>query len=126
MDKKDGLKRISCVNKELLFGEKKNTVEAKAWLGKHYSDSAPGKSTVEMWFAKFKWGEMSIENSKKFYKIFLNDRKVKLIEIAKTLNISKERVGHIVHAYLDMLKLCAKWVQRMLTINQKQQRVDES
>jgi hypothetical protein len=32
----------------------------------------------------------------------LNDRKVKLIEIAATLQISKERVGHIVHEYLDM------------------------
>jgi hypothetical protein len=25
----------------------KNTVEAKAWLDKHYLDSAPAKSTVE-------------------------------------------------------------------------------
>jgi hypothetical protein len=31
----------------LIFGEK-NTVKAKAWLDKHYSDSAPVKSTVEM------------------------------------------------------------------------------
>jgi hypothetical protein len=30
----------------LLFGEK-NTVEAKVWLDKHYSDSAPGKSIIE-------------------------------------------------------------------------------
>ena len=36
------------------FLAEKNTVEAKAWLDKHYSDSAPGKSTVEKWFAKFK------------------------------------------------------------------------
>jgi hypothetical protein len=41
----------------LLFGEK-NTFEAKAWLDKHYLDSAPVKSTVEKWFAKFKRGEM--------------------------------------------------------------------
>jgi hypothetical protein len=34
----------------LLFGEQKNTVEAKASLDKHYSDSAPEKSTVEKWF----------------------------------------------------------------------------
>jgi hypothetical protein len=44
----------------LLFGEK-NTVEAKAWLDKHYLDSAPVKSTVEKWFAKCKRGKMSIE-----------------------------------------------------------------
>ena len=81
----------------MLFGEKKNTVEAKAWLDNHYSDSAPGKSAVEKWFAKFKPGEMSIEedarsgrpkeaatdeNIKKVHTIILNDRKVKLIEIA--------------------------------------------
>jgi hypothetical protein len=39
----------------------KNTVEAKAWLDKHYLDSAPAKSTVEKWFAKLKLGEMCIE-----------------------------------------------------------------
>jgi hypothetical protein len=43
------------------FLAKKNTVVAKAWLDKHYSDSAPVKSTVEKWFAKFKLGEMGIE-----------------------------------------------------------------
>jgi hypothetical protein len=51
-----------------------------------------------------------------------NGRKVKLIEIAETLKTSKKRVGLIVHEYLDMRKLCAKWVPRVLTIDQKQQR----
>jgi hypothetical protein len=39
--------------------------------------------------------------------------------------MSKIRVGHIVHEYLDMQKLCAKWVPRVLTMNQNQQRVDD-
>lgn len=119
----------------------KTTVEAKVWLDKHYSDSAPGKSTIEKWFGKFKRGEMSIEddprsgrpkeavtdeNIKKIHKMILDNRKVKLMEIAETLKISKERVGHIVHQYLDMRKLCAKWVPRVLTIDQKQQRVVDS
>jgi hypothetical protein len=55
----------------------------------------------------------------------LNDRKVKLIEIAETLKIAKKRVEHIVHEYLDMRKVCAKWLPRMLTIDQNQQRVDD-
>jgi hypothetical protein len=50
-----------CVNKALLFGEK-NTVESKVWLDKHYSDSASAKSTIKNWFAKFKRGEISIED----------------------------------------------------------------
>jgi hypothetical protein len=60
------------------------------------------------------------EKIKKDHKIILNDRKVKLIEIAETLKISKERVGLIVHEYLGMRKLCAKYVPRVLTIEQKQ------
>jgi hypothetical protein len=56
----------------------------------------------------------------------LNDRKIKLIEIAETLKISKKRVAHILHEYLDMQKLCAKWVLHVLTIDQYQQRVDNS
>jgi hypothetical protein len=124
----------------LLFGGK-NTVEAKTWLDKLYLDFAPAKSTVEKGFAKFKRGEMCIEgdsrsgrpkeavsdeNIKKFHKIILNYRKVKLIEIAETVKISKERVGHIVHEFLDMQKLCAKCVPRVLTIDQNQQRVNDS
>jgi hypothetical protein len=50
---------------------------------------------------------------------------VKLIEIVETLKISKERVGHIVHEYLDVRKLCAKLMPRVLTIDQNQQRVDD-
>ncbi|GFV58096.1 putative mariner transposase [Trichonephila clavipes] len=112
-----------------------------AWLDKHYSDFAPGKSTVEKWFAKFKRGEMSTENDArsghpkeavtdenitKVHKIIFGNHKVKLVEIAKTLKISKECVGHIVNEYLDMRKLCSKWVPRELTIDQKQQRIDDS
>ena len=58
--------------------------------------------------------------------MILNDRKMELIEIAEALKTSKERVGHIIHQYLDMRKLCAKWVPRELTFDQKQQRVDDS
>jgi hypothetical protein len=50
------------------------------------------------------------ENIKKVHKIILNDHKVKLIEIAETLKIRK---------------LCAKWVPRVLTIDQNQQHVDD-
>jgi hypothetical protein len=90
-------------------------------------DSAPAKSTVEKWFAKFKRGEMCIQddarsgrpkqavsdkNIKKVHKIILNDRKVKFIEIAGTPKISKKHVEHIGHEYLDMQKLCAKLLQR--------------
>jgi hypothetical protein len=136
MDKKE-----FCVLLKHCFLPKKNTVETKVWLEKHYLDSASAKSTVEKWFAKLKRGKMCIEgdarsgrskesvsydNIKKVHKINLNDRKVKLIEIAETVKISKKCIEHIVHEYLDMLKLFAKWLPHLLTIDQNQQRVDDS
>ena len=74
------------------FLAKKNSVEAKAWLDKHYSDSAPGKSTIEKWFEKFKRLEMTTEDDAcngrpKVHKIILNNRKVKLIEVSETIDI---------------------------------------
>jgi hypothetical protein len=69
---------------------------------------------------------VSDENIKKVHKIILNGHKVNLIEIAETLKISKKRVRHIVHEYLDMLKLFAKWLLRLLTIDQNPQRIDDS
>jgi histone-lysine N-methyltransferase SETMAR len=49
----------------------------------------------------------------------LDDRRMKVCEIAKTIGISKERVGYILHDELDMKKLCARWVPRLLTADQK-------
>ncbi|KAF7269040.1 hypothetical protein GWI33_017892 [Rhynchophorus ferrugineus] len=40
--------------------------------------------------------------------------------------ISSERVHRIIHEYLGIRKLCAKWVQHAFTFNQKQRRVDDS
>ena len=101
----------------------KNTIEAKSWLDEYYPDTAPGRSTVIDWYAKFKRGEMSTddaersgrpkevvtdENIEKVRKIILKNRKVKLSEIADTLKISTERVGHIVHEHLGMKKVRQK------------------
>jgi hypothetical protein len=62
---------------------------------------------------------VSDENLKKVHKIILNGNKVNLIEIAGTLKVSKKCIEHIVHEYLDMQKLFAKWLPRLLTIDQK-------
>jgi len=39
--------------------------------------------------------------------MILDDRRMKVREIAETIGISKERVGYILHDKLDMEKLCA-------------------
>ena len=47
-------------------------------------------------------------------------------DIAEDLKISEGRVLAILHEHLSMRKLCSKWVQRLLRVDQKQQRVDDS
>ena len=63
------------------------------------------------------------ENTKKLHKLVLADRKLKLREIAQELKISKVSVFPILHEHLS---LSSKWVPRLLTVNQKPQRVDDS
>jgi len=53
----------------------------------------------------------------------LDDRLMKVREIAETIGISKERVGYILHEELDMKKLCARWVSCLLTAHQKRTRM---
>jgi hypothetical protein len=110
------------------FLAKKYTVEAKTF-DKHYSDllqeNQPLRSGL-LDLNEVNWASKTMravdaaeaeaftnENIKKVHKIFFYDRKVKLIVIAETLKISKERVDHIVHQDLEMRKLCAKWMPRV-------------
>lgn len=120
------------------FLMEKNTVQTKAWLDKCYNTSAPPNSTIKYWFAEFRRDRTSTtdaprsgrpneavtpENIKKVTDLVMNDRKMKLSEIANIIGISKERVGHIMHEHLHMRKLCARWVPRFLTIDQKAKRI---
>jgi hypothetical protein len=56
----------------------------------------------------------------------LDDRRMKVREIAETIGISKERVGYILHEELDMKKLCARRVPRLFTAYQKRTRMNIS
>jgi DNA-binding Xre family transcriptional regulator len=53
----------------------------------------------------------------------LDDRRMKVREIAETIGISKELVGCIFHEELDMKKLCARCVPSLLTADQKRTRM---
>ena len=53
----------------------------------------------------------------------LDDRRMKVREIAETTGMSKERVGYILHEKLDMKKLCARWAPRLLTADEQRTRM---
>lgn len=100
--------------------------------------SAPSKTTVYDWYNEFKRGRTSTsdeqrpgrpievttpENIQKIHRMVLNDRKLKLSEVAEAVGLSKERVGNILHEHLGMKKLNARWVPRVLSMEQKENRL---
>ncbi|XP_040582973.1 uncharacterized protein [Lepeophtheirus salmonis] len=119
----------------------KNIVQVQAWLEKYYPESAPSKTTIKRWLADFKRGctdtddaqrpsrsneAVIVENIENTLKIIMGNRQVKLQEIAGILKLSKVSIYIIIHGHLCIKKLFSKWVLRLLTTEQKQQRQDNS
>ncbi|XP_014467559.1 PREDICTED: histone-lysine N-methyltransferase SETMAR-like, partial [Dinoponera quadriceps] len=103
--------------------------------------SAPSFTTVKYWVAEFKGGRTSCQDKhrsgrpnevttpemvKKIHKAVLDDRRLKVRELADIAGISKSAVHCILSENLDMRELCARWVQPLLTLEQKQCREDVS
>jgi len=101
---------------------------------KVYGDSSPSFSTIKKWAAEYKRGRTSLEDDpckghpksattpqiiEQVHDMVLDDWRMKVHVIAETIGISKGRVGYILHEELDIKKLCARWVPRLLTADQK-------
>ncbi|XP_012561940.1 protein GVQW3-like [Hydra vulgaris] len=110
-------------------------------FNKTLGSSAPSKTTVNDWYNEFKRGRSStsdVERSgrpkevateemiEKIHDILIENRKIKVREIANRVNISYERVFNIFHKHLEIKKLAARWVPRVLTVDQKRNRVTTS
>ena len=96
---------------------------------------------VQEWFTEFRCDRTSTETIpspgrpneitttemiNKIHDIVLNDPKVKVGEISEIVSILTERMVNILHTHLWMKKLYARWVPRLLTIDQKPIRVTTS
>ncbi|GFX30089.1 histone-lysine N-methyltransferase SETMAR [Trichonephila clavipes] len=113
--------------------------QIKDELDSLYGDSAPSFTTVIFWAAEFKRGRKSFggdersgrsniattnENVAKVHQMVLDDHRIKVREIAEVMNMSKERVCHILNQHLGMRKLSALWMPRLLTLDQKHVRMN--
>ena len=112
--------------------------EIKAELDAVHGTSAPVLATIYNWVNEFKRGRTSTEDEQrsgrpvevstpemidKIHDMVLNDRRVKLREIVEATGVSKGTVISILHEKLDMKKLSARWVPRLLTAENKRNRV---
>ena len=118
-----------------MLSDGKNTVQAKQYLDKYYSDFALLETMVKRWYADFKCiytdtndaehsghpnSAVVLENTKELHKLVLANRKLKLHEIVEELKILEDSIVSILHENLSMRKLCSKWMLCLLTVNQKQ------
>jgi transposase len=84
-------------------------------------DSSASFSTIKKWAANFKHDRISLEYDpleglpksattpeiiEQAHDMVLDDRRMKVREIAETIGISKEHVGHTLHEELNMKKPC--------------------
>lgn len=117
-----------------LFLKGNTPTKIKHELDAVYGDSAPSFTTVKFWAAEFKRGRTSLgdderlgrpqtattdDNIAQVHQMVLENRRIKVTEIAEAMSISKERVCHILIEHLGMRKLTARWVLRLLTLDQK-------
>ncbi|XP_044753550.1 histone-lysine N-methyltransferase SETMAR-like [Coccinella septempunctata] len=115
--------------------------EIKDRLVADYEDHAPSMTTIRYWFNEFKRGRTSVFDEGrsgrpkevttedmviKIHDIVLADRRVKIKKIAEMVDMPYERVHNILHQHLKMKKLSTRWVPRLLTVDQKRNRVTTS
>lgn len=70
--------------------------------------------------------EMETQENMKVHYIVLANHKVKLHDMSDTLEISKQRVGFILHEHLSGRQLSLKWGPYLLMLDQSQQCGDYS
>lgn len=116
----------------LFAGE--SVTEIKAKLASVLSTNSRSFKKVFYWIAEFERGRTiceyihrigdpngvtTEEMFEKVRKIIVTDRRLKIEKIAEMIAISTEGLHNIIHKYLDISKLCARWMPRLLTAGPK-------
>jgi len=98
-------------------------------------------ATDNNWLDQFKRGDFSTcdaprpgrpktvttpEMIDQIHELILEGSRISAKSIVEQQDISRERVGSIIHENLDMRKLSAKWVPKCLNADQKRQRCHSS
>ena len=103
-----------------------------------YGEDSPSYDVVKHWHRQFKCGRTSVETAaipgrpqsaidedtiRQVEAAILEDRRITVRQLAQDVKISVGSVEKIIHDHLHIRKLSARWIPRLLTPFQKQERV---
>ncbi|GFS88083.1 protein GVQW3 [Trichonephila clavipes] len=116
------------------FKLEKNATETYNLLKEVYGSEFLSRAQVFEWFKRFKDGRQDVEddsrpgrlstsktdeNVERFASLIRSDRLLSIRAIAETVKIDKECVRQVLHDNLNMQKVCAKMVPKILTFEQQ-------
>uniref|UniRef100_A0A8C4X9K6 Protein GVQW3-like n=1 Tax=Erpetoichthys calabaricus TaxID=27687 RepID=A0A8C4X9K6_ERPCA len=116
----------------------KSASETLAALQQVYSANALKKTAVYDWFSQFKNGQETLENNprsgrpptsrneemiKQVRRLVRADRKITIAELEQEVGISRGSIHAILTENLEMRRVCAKFVLRLLTTDQMEFRM---
>lgn len=120
------------------FKSGKTAAECHQMMQKAYGDDCMSRSSVFLWFGKFRAGRESIEdddrtgrppasrtsaNIEAVRAALKEDRRLTIRLLAAQLNIDKETIRTTINEDLGNRKLCARFFPHALIAEQKEQRV---
>ncbi|XP_018308488.1 histone-lysine N-methyltransferase SETMAR-like [Mycetomoellerius zeteki] len=120
---------------ELRHGQIKTKLDAV------YGNPSPSMTIVRYWFNEFKRGRSYVFNEErpgrladvvteeiveKVHDMILADRRTKVREVAEAIGVSYGTAFNILHDNLGMKKLSARWMPRLLTVDNKRMRLSIS
>jgi transposase len=121
-----------------LFKEGQSTTEIKKRLDNVYGDSASSYPTAKDWVKEFRLGRESVEDVQHegrpvevliretinlIEQEVLSNRRLKIREIAERLDLFKSTAHRVLHDHFHIKKISARWVPKLLSAVQKQERV---
>jgi histone-lysine N-methyltransferase SETMAR len=104
-----------------------------------YGDLCMSRTRAFEWFKRFKYGRTSIDNNtrsgrpatavselniSKVNELIRGDRRLRIKDIMRSANIGAHAANEIIHERLGFSKVCARWVPRSLTADNRETRLN--
>ena len=116
----------------------KNRKETMEMLVKAYGDAAMKRTALHKWYSRYESGYESVMDDQRsecptsitsqkvqeIKELLDKDRHITVREVSQRVDCSVGTVHTIIHENLNMRRLCARWIPKMLSECQKAQRVE--